>query len=44
MGYDDNSTASGQTALWAVAVPEPSSYALIAGCLAMTAIMLRRRL
>jgi hypothetical protein len=25
------------------AVPEPSSYALIAGCLAMTAIMLRRR-
>jgi len=43
MGYDDNTSASGQTALWAVAVPEPSSYALIAGCLAMTAIMLRRR-
>jgi hypothetical protein len=44
LGSDGNLTESGQTALWAVAVPEPSSYALIAGCLAMTAIMLRRRL
>jgi hypothetical protein len=44
LGSDGNLTESGQTALWAVAVPEPSSYALIAGCLAMTAIMLRRRI
>lgn len=44
LGYDDNTIASGATALWAVAaVPEPSSYALIVGFLAISSVMTRRR-
>ena len=44
IGFDDNTIASGATALWGVsAVPEPSAYALIAGCLAMASVMIRRR-
>ena len=47
LGYDDNTIASGATALWAVAtvaIPEPNSAALITGILAMTGILLRRRI
>ena len=44
LGYDDNTIASGATALWAVAaVPEPSSYALIVGFLAISSVITRRR-
>ena len=44
LGYDDNTIASGATALWAVAaVPEPSSYALIVGFLTISSVITRRR-
>ena len=42
LGDQTDPTGGGYYAIWAV--PEPSSYSLIAGILAMTAIMLRRRL
>ncbi|MEC8330460.1 MAG: hypothetical protein VXZ45_04945 [Verrucomicrobiota bacterium] len=41
-GAIDDINGGGRYAIWAV--PEPSAYSLIAGMLAMTAIMLRRRL